>query len=60
MKKCADEKHYLSDCPHTGKDEDIVLLSGYKKKRDADKKEANFKNLSNNRATDDNRDCKTA
>jgi hypothetical protein len=25
--KCAGEKHYLSDCPHTGKDEAIVLLS---------------------------------
>jgi hypothetical protein len=43
-KKCAGEKHYLSDCPHTGKDEDMVLLSEYKKKRDADKKKANFKN----------------
>jgi hypothetical protein len=26
-KKCAGEKHYLSDCPHTGRDEAIVLLS---------------------------------
>jgi hypothetical protein len=26
-KKCAGEKHYLSDSPHTGKDEAIVLLS---------------------------------
>jgi hypothetical protein len=25
-KKCAGEKHYLSDCPHTGKDGAIVLL----------------------------------
>jgi hypothetical protein len=33
-KKCAGEKHYLSDCPHTGKDEAIVLLSKYKKNRD--------------------------
>jgi hypothetical protein len=24
-KKCAGEKHYLSDCPHTGKYEAIVL-----------------------------------
>jgi hypothetical protein len=47
-KKCADEKHYLSDCPHTEKDEDIVLLSDYKNKRDADKKRANFKTLGNN------------
>jgi hypothetical protein len=54
-KKCAGEKHYLSDCPHTGRDEAIVLLSEYKKKRDADKKKANFKTLGNNRATDDNR-----
>jgi hypothetical protein len=38
LKKCAGEKHYLPDCPHTGKDEDIVLLSDYKKKRYADKK----------------------
>jgi hypothetical protein len=29
-KKCAGEKHYLSDCLHTGKDEAIVLLSEYK------------------------------
>jgi hypothetical protein len=42
-KKCAGEKHYLSDCPHTGKDEAMVLLSEYKNKRDADKKKANFK-----------------
>jgi hypothetical protein len=50
-KKCAGEKHFLSDCPHTGKGEDMALLSEYKKKRDADKKKANFKNLGNNRAT---------
>jgi hypothetical protein len=25
-KKCAGEKHYLFDCPHTGEDEAIVLL----------------------------------
>jgi hypothetical protein len=30
-KKCAGEKHYLSDCPHTGKDEAIVLFSEEKK-----------------------------
>jgi hypothetical protein len=53
-KKCAGEKHYLSDCPQTGKDEAIVLLSEYKTKRDADKKKANFKTLSNNGATTDN------
>jgi hypothetical protein len=32
-KNCADEKHYLSDCPHSGRDEAIALLSEYKKKR---------------------------
>jgi hypothetical protein len=58
-KKCAGEKHYLSDCPHTEKKEAIVLLSEYKKKRDADKKKANFKTLGNNRATDDNRNVQT-
>jgi hypothetical protein len=50
-KKCAGENHFLSDCPHTGKDEAMALLSEYKKKRDADKKKANFKTLGNNRAT---------
>jgi hypothetical protein len=50
----------LSDCPHTGKDEAIFLLSEYKKKRDADKKKANFKDLGYNRATADNRDGQTA
>jgi hypothetical protein len=59
-KKCAGEKHYLSDCPHTRKDEAMVLLSEYKKKRDADKKKANFKTLNNNRATTENRDGQTA
>jgi hypothetical protein len=59
-KKCAGEKHYLSDCSYTRKDEAIVLLSEYKKKRDADKKKANFKTLGNNRAMDDNRDGQTA
>jgi hypothetical protein len=59
-KMCADEKHYLSDCPHTGKDEAIVLLCEYKKKRDADKKKTNFKTLGNNRATTENRDGQTA
>jgi hypothetical protein len=59
-KKCAGEKHFLSDCPHTGKDEAIVMLSEYKKKRDADKKKANFKTLGNNGATSDNRDGQTA
>jgi hypothetical protein len=33
-KKCAGEKHYLSDCPHAEKDEGIVLLSEYKNKGD--------------------------
>jgi hypothetical protein len=58
-KECADGKHYLSDCPHTGKDEAIVLLSEYKKKRDADMKKANFKTLGNNEAKADNRDGQT-
>jgi hypothetical protein len=58
--KCAGEKHYLPDCPHTEKDEAIVLLSEYKKKRDADKKKANFKTLGNNGATSENRDGQTA
>jgi hypothetical protein len=35
-------------------------LSEYKKKRDADKKNANFKTLGNNRATAENRDGQTA
>jgi hypothetical protein len=50
-KKCAGEKHFLSDCPQTGKDEAMVLFSEYEKKIDADKKKANFKTLGNNRAT---------
>jgi hypothetical protein len=58
--KSADDKHYLSDCSHTGKDEAIVLLSECKEKRDADKKKANFKTLGNNGATQDNRDSQTA
>jgi hypothetical protein len=40
--------------------EAIVLLSVYKKKRDVDKKKANFKTLGNNGATVDNRDGQTA
>jgi hypothetical protein len=59
-KKCAGEKHYLYDCPHTGKDEDMALLSEYKKKRHAGKKKANFKTLGNNGATSENRDGQTA
>jgi hypothetical protein len=59
-KKCVGEKHYLSDCPHTGKDEASVLLSEYKKKRDADKKKANFKTLGNNGAKHDNIDGRNA
>jgi hypothetical protein len=59
-KKCAGERHSLSHCPHTGKDEAIVLLSEYKKKRDGDKKKPNFKTLGNNGATSDNRYSKTA
>jgi hypothetical protein len=60
MKKCAGEKHYLSDCPQTGKEEDMVLLFEYKKKRNADKKKANFKTSGNNKATSENRDGQTA
>jgi hypothetical protein len=59
-KKCAGEKHYLSDCPHTGKDEDMVLLFEFKKKWDADKKKANFQTLGNNGATSEIRDGQTA
>jgi hypothetical protein len=59
-KKCAGEKHNLSDCLHTGKDEAMALLSEYKKKRDADKKMANFKSFGNNRAPTENRDAQTA
>jgi hypothetical protein len=59
-KKCVGEKHYLSDCPHTVKNEAMVLLSEYKKKRDADKKKANFKTLGSDRATADSRDGQTA
>jgi hypothetical protein len=59
-KKCVGEKHYLSDCPHFGKDEAMALLSEYKKKRDADKKKANFKTLGNNGATTENGDGQTA
>jgi hypothetical protein len=58
--KCAGEKHYLSDCPYTGKDKAIVLLSEYKKKRDAEERRANFKTLDNNRATSDNSNGQTA
>jgi hypothetical protein len=51
----------LPDRPHTGKDEGIVIFSEFKKKRDADKKKANFKTLGgNNIATADNRDDHTA
>jgi hypothetical protein len=35
-KRCAGDKNCLSNCPLTGKYEAIVLLSEYKKKRDAD------------------------
>jgi hypothetical protein len=44
----------------TGKDEAIVLFSEYKKRRDAEKKKANFKTLGNNRGTADNRVGQTA
>jgi hypothetical protein len=38
----------------------MALLSGYKIKRDADKKKANFKTLGNNGATSENRNGQTA
>jgi hypothetical protein len=38
----------------------MVLLSEYKKKRDADKKKANFKTLGNNGGTSENRDGQAA
>jgi hypothetical protein len=38
----------------------MALLSEYKKKRDADKKKANFKTLGKNGATSENRDGQTA
>jgi hypothetical protein len=50
----------LSDCPHTGKDEAMVLLSEYKKNMNADKKEAYFKTLGNNGATSERRNGQTA
>jgi hypothetical protein len=59
-KKCSRKKLYLSDCSHTEKDKDIVLLSGCKKKRDADKQKVNFLTLENNGATADSRDGQTA
>jgi hypothetical protein len=59
-KKYAGEKHYVSNCPRIRVDGAIVLLSEDKKKRDADKKKANFKSLGNNRATSENRDGQTA
>jgi hypothetical protein len=31
-KKCAGEKHYLSDCPHSGKDDTMYLLSSTRKR----------------------------
>jgi hypothetical protein len=50
----------LSDCLHTRKNEDIVLLSEYKKKRDADKKKAKLKTLGNDRETSEIRNDQTA
>jgi hypothetical protein len=52
--------HYLSDCPHTRKDEAMTLLSEHKKTRDADKSKANFKTLGINGATAENRDGQIA
>jgi hypothetical protein len=50
----------LSDCPHNEKNEAIVLLSEYKKKKGADKKKANFETLGNNGAASDKIDGQTA
>jgi hypothetical protein len=58
--KCAGEKHFLSGCPDTGKNDAIALLSEYKKERDANKKKANFKTLGNNGATSENKGGQTA
>jgi hypothetical protein len=41
-KSCAGEKYYLSDCLHTRRDEAIAVLSEYKNKRYAEKKNENF------------------
>jgi hypothetical protein len=38
----------------------MALLSEYKRKKDADKKKANFKTFGNNGATSENRDDQTA
>jgi hypothetical protein len=60
-KKCAVEKHYLFDCPHTGKDKAIVLLSEFKKKREIPtRRRQTSKTFRNNGATSDNRDGQTA
>jgi hypothetical protein len=52
--------HYVSDFPHTSKDEAISMLAEYKQKRDADKKEAKLKTLGSNRAMPNRRDGHTA
>jgi hypothetical protein len=60
---CVDLSHSLRQLLNlnmVGKDEAMVLLSEYKKKRDADKKKANFKTLGNNGGTSENRDGQTA
>jgi hypothetical protein len=48
------EKHYLSDCPHASKEEDIVMLAEHKKQSDADKKKAIHKMLASNEEMPDN------
>jgi hypothetical protein len=42
-KKCAGERHYLFDYPHTEKDEAIVLLSEYKKREMPTRRRQNSK-----------------
>jgi hypothetical protein len=44
-KKSAGEEHYLSDCPHTGNDEDIVLLSEYKEEERCRSEEGELQNF---------------
>jgi hypothetical protein len=57
---CNAVQNLKASIPHIGNDEDIVLLSMYKKKRDADKKKANLKTLRNSGATAYNKDGQTA
>jgi hypothetical protein len=58
--KYAGERHYLSDCLLTSKDDAFVLLAEYKKKRVADKEKASPKSLGSNEAMAENRYEQTA